>query len=254
MPGPATPVEEWLGPPWMRRMHDFQTLHMPVHHIVWCDGGGSGEPAMERMEPAEGSPGWQLYYQVDVGDEEAEMLESIDPHWRATHWPQMAFQGIAKEEVPWYELVTPLTSGVEGATLSFAKHLLAVWRWSMRVCGEDACTPTPTILNIGQFLTKEETAEGMGEPQYFVAYSHALQWVGEATRGWKWEWTMREAFEVKVFPLVHTFWQETGMDLTLACIKLCWEPAPRVIYHKRENSPTDHVITFLDELAVQVPS
>ena len=44
------------------------------------------------------------------------MLESIDPHWRATRWLQMMVQGIAKEEVPWYELVLLLTSGVEGAT------------------------------------------------------------------------------------------------------------------------------------------
>ena len=44
------------------------------------------------------------------------------------------------------------------------------------------------------------------------------------------------------------------MDLTVTCIKLCWEPTPRAIYHKREDGPIAHVITFLDELAVQVPS
>ena len=127
------------------------------------------------MEPAKESPGWQSYYQVNVGEEEGEMLESIDPHWRATHWLQMAVQGIAEEEVPWYKLVTPLMSGVEGATLSLAKCLLVVWRWSMRVCGEDACPPTSTILNIGQFMTGEETAGDIGEPQWFVAYSCTLQ-------------------------------------------------------------------------------
>ena len=141
---------------------DFQTLHMPVHHIVRSDGGGSREPATERMEPAEGSPSWQFYYQVNVGKEEAKMLESINPHWRATHWLQMAVQGIAEEEVPWYELVTPLTSGAEGAALSLAKCLLVAWRWSMRVRGEDACPPAPTVLNIGQFMTEEETTGGMG--------------------------------------------------------------------------------------------
>ena len=40
----------------------------------------------------------------------------------------------------------------------------------------------------------------------------------------------------------------------MACVKLCWEPAPRVIFCKREESAVAHVITFLDELAVQVPS
>ena len=103
-------------------------------------------------------------------------------------------------------------------------------------------------------MTEEEVAEGVGEPHWFVAYSRTLQWVGEAAHGWKWEWPVREALEVKVSPLVHAFWEETSTDLTVACIKLCWEPAPRAIYHKREDSPIAHVITFLDKLAVQIPS
>ena len=86
---------------------DFQTLHMPVHCIVWWDGGNHGELVPEGMEASMGSPSWQPYYQVDVGEEEAETLESIDPHWRATHWLQVTVQGIAKE-VPWYELVIQL--------------------------------------------------------------------------------------------------------------------------------------------------
>ena len=55
------------------------------------------------------------------------MLECIDPHWRAMRWLQVAVQGIAKEEVPWYKLVTPLTSGAEGMSLSLAKCLLTAW-------------------------------------------------------------------------------------------------------------------------------
>ena len=65
---------------------------------------------------------------------------------------------------------------------------------------------------------------------------------------------MREALEVKASLLVRAFWCKTGTDLTVASIKLCWEPAPRALYHQRESSPTTHVITFLDELAVHVPS
>ena len=65
---------------------------------------------------------------------------------------------------------------------------------------------------------------------------------------------MREALEVKASPLMHTFWQETGADLTVASIKLCWEPPPRALYRQRESGPTTHVITFLDELEVWVPS
>ena len=36
--------------------------------------------------------------------------------------------------------------------LSLAKHLLTIWRWSLRVQGWDICPPTPTVLNIGQFI------------------------------------------------------------------------------------------------------
>ena len=61
------------------------------------------------------------------------MLESIDPTWTATHWLQLAVQGIMDDEVPWYELVIPLTLEVKGTALSLAKHLLTVWRWSIKV-------------------------------------------------------------------------------------------------------------------------
>ena len=61
---------------------------------------------------------------------------------------------------------------------------------------------------------------------------------------------MGETLEVRVSLLVHTFWEETGADLTVACIKLCWESTPRGIFCKREEGPVAHVITFMDELAI----
>ena len=103
-------------------------------------------------------------------------------------------------------------------------------------------------------MTDEEMTGGMGEPHWFMAYSCALQWVGEVAHGQKWEWPVREALEVKASPLVCTFWHKTGVDLIVASIKLCWEPAPRALYSQRESGPTAHVITFLDGLVVQVPS
>ena len=66
------------------------------------------------MEASGGSPTWQSFVQVDIGEQEPETLEEIDPHWRAMWWLQVAIQGITEEEVPRYELVTPLTSGAEG--------------------------------------------------------------------------------------------------------------------------------------------
>ena len=64
---------------------------------------------------------------MNIGKQELETLEEIDPHWRATQWLQVAVQGIMEEEVPWYELVTLLTSGVKGAALYLAKHLVTAW-------------------------------------------------------------------------------------------------------------------------------
>ena len=145
-------------------------------------------------------------------------------------------------------------SGVEGVALSLVKHLLVAWQWNIKVHGEDNCPPALTILNIGQFMTDKEMAGGVGQPHWIVAYSCALQWVGEAACGQKWEWPGREALEVKVFPLMHAFWCKTGTDLTVSSIKLCWQPTLRALYHQRESGPTAHVITFLDELVVQVPS
>ena len=66
--------------------------------------------------------------------------------------------------------------------------------------------------------------------------------------GRKWE-SRREALEINASPLVPAFWHKTDMDLMMASVKLCWEPAPRTLYHQRENGPTIHVISYLDELA-----
>ena len=83
------------------------------------------------------------------------------------------------EEVPWQELLAPLTSGAEGVARSLAKCIVAVWQCNVKVQGEGVCPPAPSTLNIGQFLTDEEAEGGMGEPHWFVAYSCTLQWVGE---------------------------------------------------------------------------
>ena len=166
---------------------------------------------------------------------------------------QVVAQCITDEEVPWHELLTPLTSGAEGTARSLAKHLVAAWRWNVKVQGESVCPPAPSALNIGQFITDEEAEGGMGEPHWFVAYSHTLQWVGKVAHGRKWE-SRREALEIKASPLVHAFWYETDMDLTMTNVKLCWEPAPRTLYHQRENGPTTHIISYLNELAVHVPT
>ena len=40
----------------------------------------------------------------------------------------------------------------------------------------------------------------------------------------------------------------------MVSLKLCWEPAPRTLHHQRENDPTTHVISYLNKLAIRIPS
>ena len=71
-----------------------------------------------------------------------------------------------------------------GVALSLAKHLLTARWWNIKVCGKDDCPPALTVLNIGQFMTNEEMAGGMGEPYWFMAYSvHCSGWVRWPTGG-----------------------------------------------------------------------
>ena len=93
----------------------------------------------------------------------------------------------------------------------------------------------------------------MGEPHWFVAYSCTLHQVGEVACGRKWE-LRRDALEIKASPLVHAFWYETNVNLMMASAKLCWEPAPNTLYDQRENGPIAHIISYLDELAVCIPT
>ena len=77
--------------------------------------------------------------------------------------------------------------------------------------------------------------------------------MGEVAHRRKWE-SRREALEIKASPLVRAFWHKTDVDLMMASVKLCWEPTPRALYHQRDNGPTAHIISYLYELAVCVPT
>ena len=109
-------------------------------------------------------------------------------------------------------------------------------------------------LNIGQSMTREEVLEGVDDPLWFAAYSCTLQQVGEATYGWRWEWPVGKTPEVGMSPLVQAFWEETGIELATSCMKLCWELPPRGVFRRRERGPIAYAITFVDDIAVRVPS
>ena len=95
---------------------DFQTPHTQVHHVMQWEDEGHRCSAEGRLESSRGSPGQWTEYQVDIGMEE-DMLETVDPTWRTTHWLQLAVQGIMADEVPWYKFIIPLMVGTEGVAL-----------------------------------------------------------------------------------------------------------------------------------------
>ena len=231
---------------------DFQTQHTPVHCIMQWEDNSRRSLAKGRLEYSGGSLGQWTEYQIDIGEKE-EMLETVDTTWRASRWLQLEVQGISDDEVPWYKLVTPLTVGAEGTALSLAKCLLAIWQWSIKVQRWDICPPTLTVLNIGQFMTREEVLEKVDDSLWFKVYSCTLQRVREAMHGQRWQWPKGKAWEVGVSPLVRAFWEEMGVELAASCTRLCWEPQPRGVFRRRERGMLLHVITFLDDVAVCIP-
>ena len=180
------------------------------------------------------------------------MLETVDPTWQTTRWLQLVVQGILDEEVPWYEYVALLMTGAEGMALSLAKHLLTIWWWSAKVQGWDVCPPAPNALNIGQFTTWDEVQGYVDNSLWFEVYSHALQRVEEAMRSQ--QWPKGKVQDVKVSPLVRAFWEETSLELAASCTRLCWELLLRGVFRRRERGAISHAITFLDDMAVRVPT
>ena len=225
---------------------------MPVCRVRWWRDSSSRSSARGGLECSGGSPGQRASYRLDIGEEE-ETLETVDPTWRTTRWLQLVVQGISDDEVPWYEYVAPLTSGAEGAALSLAKHLLAIWWWSIRVQGWDICLPALTVLNTGQFMTWDEVQGEVDNSLWFEVYSCALQRVREAVRGHRWQWPKGKEWEVAVSPLVRAFWEETGIEPAAFCTRLCWELQPRSVFRRRERGAILHTITFLDNMAVCIP-
>ena len=60
--------------------------------------------------------------------------------------------------------------------------------------------------------------------------------------------------DIGVSPLVRVFWEERGVKLATSCIKLCWEHPLQGVFRRRERGMVSHVITFMDDMAVHIPS
>ena len=103
-------------------------------------------------------------------------------------------------------------------------------------------------------MMRDEVQGDVDNSLWFEVYSHALQRVGEAMCGWWWQWLKGKLWEVKVSPLVRAFWEATSIELATSCTRLCWELLLRGVYRRRERGTISHAITFLDDLAVHVPT
>ena len=89
---------------------------------------------------------------------------------------------------------------------------------------------------------------------WFETYSCTLQRVREAVHSQQWQWLKGKAWEVAVSLLVRVFWEETGVELATSCTRLCWELPLRGVFRRRERGAILHAITFLDDMAVCIPT
>ena len=103
-------------------------------------------------------------------------------------------------------------------------------------------------------MMRDEVQGEVDNSLWFEVYSHALQRVGEAVRSHRWQWLKGKAEEVTVSPLVRAFWEETGVEPAASCTRLYWELQPRSVFRRRERGTISHAITFLDDMAVHIPT
>ena len=82
----------------------------------------------------------------------------IDPMWQTMRWLQNCETSLDDEEISWWLLVSPLTNGSDATTKDLTRQLMAAWKWVGAVSESPICLPSPTILNIGQFLDEDLSA------------------------------------------------------------------------------------------------
>ena len=130
---------------------------------------------------------------------------------------------------------------------------MAAWRWAGKVSKTPICLPSPTVLNIGQFLDEDTEEKGWDQQQWLLAYAHALQHVGEAADGRTWR-PNRVRFTPQVSQLVNAFIDGTRLELVEAEVILCWNEPPQKVPCQRDEGVFAEVISHLDQLAKSLPT
>ena len=113
--------------------------------------------------------------------------------------------------------------------------------------------PSPTLLNIGQFLDEDAEEKGCDQEQWLLAYAHTLQHMGEAANGRTLR-PNRVQFTPQVSQLVDAFIDRTQVEWVEAKVILCWNEPLWEVPHQRDEGIFAEVIFCLDQLAKCFPT
>ena len=137
-----------------------------------------------------------------------ELHVDLDKHLMA--WMHDHQRWYDEEMINFWPLLHPLTDGKGTMTRHLAHCLLSMWHWSS-VTHPTSCPPTPTNMEIGQWLPLDW--EGSKTDLWIEAYMFSLQCMAEAATGWSWV-TESEGMVLQVSPLVQAFLATTGRHVS----------------------------------------
>ena len=89
--------------------------------------------------------------------------------------------------------------------------------------------------------------------QWLLAYTHALQHVGEAANGRTWRQNGRH-FTPRISILIDAFLEVTNAEVMEADVMHCWSEPLKTIPLQRDEGAFAHVISYLDNLAQCLPT
>ena len=181
------------------------------------------------------------------------ICQHVHPMWQTTKWLQICEEGLDDGEISWWLLVSPLTNGSDMAAKDLTRQLVATWRWVGKVSKTPVCLPFLSVLNIGQFLDEDVEEQGWDQPQWLLAYAHALQCIGEVADGRTWRPNGKQ-FTPQIFQLVDTLIDETQAELVEAEVALCWNEPPWEVPCQRDEGAFAEMISHLDQLAKCLPT
>ena len=143
----------------------------------------------------------------------------VDPLWMKW-WLEECQEEFVEDELVWWSLIHSLMDGSDETMYGLVWRLLAAWRWAVETFNPHICPPTPTILNIRQFLDEDDEGHGWDVQCWMEACACALQRVGEAAMGRGWT-ASGKAFLPKVSFLVKAFIGTTVALITLESAMSC---------------------------------